>query len=133
MKQIYTSNYDRCGGNKNAIAISVRVPAENVFNQLPSLAPTWDLVKDYKTGKINDAEYVVKYLTILKERDLTPAKIYDAIPDGAILLCYEKPGQFCHRRVLAIWLQNHLDVEIPEWVSDKETQKDTVVDSLLEF
>jgi hypothetical protein len=36
-----------------------------------------------------------------------------------VLLCYEKPGDFCHRRLVAEWLKKHIAQEIPE-LSKKE-------------
>ena len=35
--------------------------------------------------------------------------------DGAaVLLCWEKPGEFCHRRVLAEWLHERTGIVVPE-------------------
>jgi hypothetical protein len=31
-----------------------------------------------------------------------------------ILLCYESPGQFCHRRILAEWLFEQAGLEVSE-------------------
>ena len=27
--------------------------------------------------------------------------------DGDVMLCYEKPSDFCHRHILAAWLTEH--------------------------
>ena len=35
-------------------------------------------------------------------------------PAPIVLLCYEPPGEFCHRRLLAEWIEQHLGMEIPE-------------------
>lgn len=32
-----------------------------------------------------------------------------------VLLCYEEPGAFCHRRFVAEWLEKHLDIVVPEY------------------
>lgn len=34
-------------------------------------------------------------------------------PD-VVLLCYEKPGQFCHRRLVAEWFEQELGLVVPE-------------------
>ena len=34
--------------------------------------------------------------------------------DVAVLLCHEKPGEFCHRRLFIQWYQEHIGQEIPE-------------------
>jgi uncharacterized protein (DUF488 family) len=36
----------------------------------------------------------------------------DKIP---CLLCYEKPGDFCHRHIVAEWLHNNLGVHVEEF------------------
>jgi len=33
---------------------------------------------------------------------------------GKILCCYEAPGQFCHRRLVADWLHDHTGLEVTE-------------------
>ncbi len=37
----------------------------------------------------------------------------DLGPD-AILLCWESPGEDCHRRLIAAWLESHLKIKVPE-------------------
>jgi hypothetical protein len=34
--------------------------------------------------------------------------------DGCILLCYEKDSTFCHRRIVAEWLEAALGIKVPE-------------------
>lgn len=31
-----------------------------------------------------------------------------------ILLCYETPSKFCHRRLVAQWLEQSLNIQVPE-------------------
>jgi hypothetical protein len=33
-----------------------------------------------------------------------------------VMLCWERPGEFCHRRVLADWIEKNVGVEVPELV-----------------
>jgi uncharacterized protein (DUF488 family) len=33
---------------------------------------------------------------------------------GLVLLCFERPGQFCHRRVLAEWIEEQTGQVVPE-------------------
>jgi len=35
--------------------------------------------------------------------------------NNVIMLCWEPPGEFCHRRVVAAWLQKELGFEVPEF------------------
>ncbi len=32
-----------------------------------------------------------------------------------VLLCYEKPEDFCHRHLVADWLSNELNIDVKEW------------------
>jgi len=50
---------------------------------------------------------------------LDPQATWDALhalagPHEPILLCWEKPGEFCHRRIVATWFEEHLGVKVPE-------------------
>lgn len=134
IKRIYTSNYSRCAGHENAVSISASTPKDFTGKHIAHLAPTWDIITPYKLGLIGPFEYAELYLKILTEdRGLTAKGIFNDIPHGTIMLCYEKPKQFCHRRVLAEWLERELGVEIPEWQSQDEADKLAVVDSLINF
>jgi len=134
MKKIYTSNFARNGSNPNAIAISSIIPEwYNGKEMRELLAPKFDLVKKTKDGTYSKEKYKEEYLKLLNDRQIVPEELIELLPDGAILLCYEKPGGFCHRRILAEWIKEHMGFEIPEWKSEKEMAKDKIVDSILDF
>jgi uncharacterized protein (DUF488 family) len=40
--------------------------------------------------------------------------LQDLGDDDVVLLCWEPPGGFCHRRVVAAWLKKELGLEVPE-------------------
>lgn len=138
MKQIYTSNYARNSNNPKAIGISLMVPPWYNGERMEILAPTREMIEKHKYNKAiyNDNDYSVDYIDLLKERNLTPELVLDMIPDGSILLCYEKPYDFCHRRVLAEWIEYHTGNPILEWKNEKELRKEKqnkVVDNILDF
>jgi len=71
------------------------------------------------------------YKPIYKEqlKKLSPSGILDEIKKlsngkDCILLCYEKPGDFCHRRMVAKWLWDNLNIAIEEYSAEKK--KETV-------
>ena len=132
-KRIYTSYYARSYDHPNAIGISASVPKHFTGPHMTVLAPSWELLDKYKKGEMTKNQYAEEYVALLEGRKLTPQIVYDSIPNAAILLCYEKPGDFCHRRVLAEWLENDLNVTIKEWLSDEEQKKEALVDDLLKF
>jgi hypothetical protein len=45
---------------------------------------------------------------------LDPRKVYDELGDNAVLLCFCDPNEYCHRRLVAEWLEFHLGVLVPE-------------------
>lgn len=140
-KTIYTSYYARNTENPDSIAISASIPHYYKGKWMPELGPEWKTLDKLANGEYpSNNEYVADYLRDVTNRGLTPEKIWEMLPDGAILLCYEKPEDFCHRRVLAEWLEMHLQVKIPEWETTEERQTreskerhQTLVDSVLEF
>lgn len=109
---IYTSYYGNPNLPKNALlfAVSAKIPCGfYVKDHLKNLAPSWDIYNEYKQS--GDAE---RYTKRYKEEILAAAD-KETVSDwlnlmmyryemDAILLCYEKPGEFCHRHLIAEWL-----------------------------
>ena len=138
MKTIYTSNYARHANNPMAIGISLTVPDWYEGKRLEYLAPQTDMVGKIKKGSenYNQRKYTREYLDLLKARNVNPQKLIDSLPDGTLLLCYESPGVFCHRRLLADWIERHTGFVVPEWKNEKELEEENqnkVIDSILNF
>lgn len=72
------------------------------------LAPTWEMIK-----RMTEAQYDQHYQEILSHLDAR--SVYNELGEDAILLCWEKPGQNCHRRMVAEWFEKELGVEVPEY------------------
>jgi uncharacterized protein YeaO (DUF488 family) len=89
---------------------------------LPHLTPTEKLLRSAKSGAIPIAEAMQKYHAEILEK-LSPTKVYDdliklMISNGKsdlALLCYEKPGEICHRRFVAEWLEKGNSISVPEY------------------
>jgi hypothetical protein len=50
-------------------------------------------------------------------RQLDPRRVVADLLAGqadAILLCWEEPGRYCHRRIAAVWLETELGIQVPE-------------------
>ena len=72
-----------------------------------SLAPSQDILKRFKDGKIDWEEYAQSYIDIIKARNVE--KLYSADDlDGACLLCSESTPHHCHRRLAAEFFKHHL-------------------------
>lgn len=131
MKQLYTSYYAKSG--KHALAASISLSSPSFFRTrwIPELAPSPLILKGYKAGVLTNEDYEELYLDLLiNDRKLDAQRIVDQLPEGTILLCYEKSGDFCHRHIAARWLMENADVTISEIV---DPPKRTIVDELLTF
>ncbi len=78
------------------------------------LAPPADIIK-IKDEKLYEKIYYEKVLS-----KLNPQQVYDELGENAVLLCYEKFADiengitFCHRRMVAKWLEDNLGVKVDE-------------------
>ena len=92
------------------------------WETLPCLYPPRDLLQAYRAGDIGFPDFQRDYLAGLEAAMALPRKseLQDwlaGVPslDQFTLLCFERAGQACHRRVLARWLQERVaSVELGE-------------------
>ena len=68
------------------------------------LAPTKDLLADYRSKKISWAEYEIAYLNLLETRKVAKNISLEQM-HGHCLLCSEHTPEKCHRRLLAEYLK----------------------------
>ena len=115
MKNIFTSNFSKKGKHPLSVSISLSPPGWYKGKKYFPLAPTWDILLDYKYGRIDDIEYTKRYLQlIISERQIDPFGVLNDLEDGSILLCYEKEQDFCHRFVVALWLEKYVGIKVIE-------------------
>lgn len=72
-----------------------------------------DVVPELENNKYYMEEY---YKEVLSK--LNPEKVYEDL-DNSILLCYEDSSEFCHRHIVAAWLELLLDIEVKEQVIEE--------------
>jgi hypothetical protein len=70
------------------------------------LAPTWAMLK------MSRPDYDAAMVAILDRLD--PRELYESLGANAVLLCWEKPNLWCHRRLVAERLEQALGIEVPE-------------------
>jgi hypothetical protein len=75
------------------------------------LAPTWAMLK------MSRPDFDQQFARMLARLD--PAKLYAELGENAVLLCWEKPGEGCHRRMVAEWFEEALGVVVPEFGIDR--------------
>lgn len=102
---------------KNTVAISQGVPKSYKGRTYKALAPSWALVKVK-----DEAEYRRRYKEEVLSR-LNPEQVLKDLGEDAVLLCWEKPGEFCHRQLVAEWLQETLGVAVTELRSQQAPEQ----------
>ena len=83
------------------------------MRQYKPLCPGWKLVHKVKSGAISRSEYEYLYQEQILSR-LDPEEVFSELGEDAILLCWEKPGLFCHRRIVARWFYDNLGIKVNE-------------------
>lgn len=108
MKTSYFAGYYGPG----AIAISTGYPR---FRE-PGIPRYIELGPDRSWLKLSVPEYNIRFDARLAALD--PQTCWDdlhaLVSVEPVLLCYEKPGELCHRRYVAEWFERHLLMVVPE-------------------
>ena len=80
------------------------------------MAPTRELLNDYRSNRLTWDEYSDTYLALLEERNLNGG-LTAARLDRACLLCSEHLPKNCHRSLLAEYIRRaHPEVEVKHLV-----------------
>jgi hypothetical protein len=110
---VETSSFRRAKDDPRCVAISARVPKDYNGRRCKKLAPPYWMVKKSKSGQMTDKEFEREFKRCVLEK-LDAREILEEIGDDAILLCWEKPGEFCHRTLVAEWLSEELGIKVKE-------------------
>lgn len=116
--KIYTSyfakSYQFPDDRYSCIAISVGIPkAIKVNKSYKKLAPSWDIIQEYKNNGGDIERYKSRYYNeVLNKLDVCEVyKDLEKLSDGKdiVLLCYEgiKNNDFCHRHLVSHWLREN--------------------------
>ena len=117
---IYTSyfgNLKNIGDEMVPIAICGKSPNWYHGPEYKKLAPKYKFFMEWKEN--HDNSFYIEHFNTEVLNCLNPDTVVselEAIRDDVnncediVLLCYEKPGDFCHRHIVADWLNEH---EIP--------------------
>ena len=108
MKTSYYSKYN--GKSPNAVSIAAKAPSWYKGREYKKLAPKYWFFKKYKED--GDEDFYIKhyYKEVLNELD--PKEIYEELGEDAVILCWEASDKFCHRHIVAEWL--NLSLCIPK-------------------
>ena len=111
---IFTSNFKIAGHPPQAVAISLGVPRGWRGRRYKALAPPRDLIKIMEPERFIPL-YRAQVLDLLEPMQV----IRDLGGDNFIMLCFEPPGEFCHRRVVAAWMRKLTGVLVEEFIPTK--------------
>lgn len=89
------------------------------------MAPKYSWWKEWHDNHLSEQWYIEKYKeTVLQT--LNPNKVVQdlqKIGNNVILLCFETPEKFCHRHLVAEWLNTQLKLDIREYtLQSQQTQ-----------
>jgi uncharacterized protein (DUF488 family) len=76
------------------------------------MAPTSDILKEYKSKKITWSQYENAYTGLLEERHILDHALKQMSNETICYLCSEDKPHHCHRRLLAEYIQQHNPTEI---------------------
>jgi len=118
---IYTGYYSKIKEYTNAglklLSISRTKPGfvKNCID-VPPLFPDEKILWGYKKGDIDEMEYTSKYLEQLENIGIDKIlKTIEIFGDDVVLLCWESPEKFCHRHILADYINKHSKLKIKEY------------------
>ena len=113
-----TSYFAKLKNIENPVSIAGWPPAFYNGPKYLKLAPKKDWFFKWKearkSGQYTEEEAIAIYKELYKRTVLDlldPHQVYQELcniynTDNVTLLCYEKPGDFCHRHLVAEWLNN---------------------------
>ncbi len=121
--KIYTTYFamvKKLPANIVPISIAIKPPNESFAkNAYRELFPTWNILKAYKDDG-DEEKYTRDYKrTVLNH--LLPEQVYKDLKqisngNDVALVCYEKPENFCHRHIVADWMEKD-GYTVTEWKS----------------
>ena len=130
--KIYTSYF----GNKKALD-KAGIMVVSVARWQPRYCPVACVMLDvaptvYMLKEATSEQYDAEYQKILSRLDVPGFIKRLEIASGGkdvALCCYEKPGEFCHRHVLAEYLTKQTGIEIEEFVAAPPTPPPPKIDT----
>jgi uncharacterized protein (DUF488 family) len=97
---------------KKDLAYFVKELCAMEYVHVPELAPTQDILDEYKKNKGDWAVYERKFLELMRSRQIEKTVPRNLLEEGC-LLCSEDKPHHCHRRLVAEYLKEHWgDMEI---------------------
>lgn len=125
MNRIFTSNYTHCKtGNLISISGDKGKKVEFTGKSLTELAPKKLFWEEWHNniGNIPEEENTRFYIREYYKQVLSKVDIEELLKDETdpILLCYERNQNFCHRHVLAEYIELKYGIEVKDIIIDEK-------------
>ena len=126
--KIYTSYFGNLKNLKKhhivPIGVSRFPPRDFNGPNLISIAPTIDILNSCKS---NHQQYIKRYKTEVlsiqeEQQDFVNRLEFISNGNDVALCCYEEPDKFCHRHLIAEWLNEKLKLDVQEFKIQKKTK-----------
>lgn len=78
------------------------------------LSPSDGLLTYYKAGAVSEEDFEEQYIAELDNLDMLTLLAEIASDKDIVLCCYEKSSDFCHRHILAKYLQDKYGITVTE-------------------
>ena len=131
--KIYTSYFGNSkklnASNIKIICVAIGRPKFIQAPQMLNVCPTRYMV----SGPCSREEYLRLYDQILAKQDARQVvKQIEMLSGGqdVALCCYEKPGDFCHRHILAKWITDSTGIEVKEFGLEERKRPEAIQGSL---
>lgn len=111
---MWTSNYARAKqipAGLTPISISIKPPYWWKGRHEPRLCPTNEMLSMIRH------DYDARFEEILSNLDAR--QLFQELGPDVVLLCYETPNTWCHRRRVAEWFEASLGIQVPELGFDR--------------
>lgn len=107
-----TSYYSKSAKNPNAVSIAGKAPDWYTGREYKELAPKYWFFAKYKQD--HDEKFYTEQFQKEVLDQLDPQQVFNDLGENAVILCWEAAGKFCHRRLVAKWLEEKLGIQVPE-------------------
>ncbi len=99
------------------VGISGKIPDGFTGLRYQKLAPKYDWWKHWHDEKLSDQWFKERYYeTVLNQLDpFVVVQELQSFGENIVILCYETPEKFCHRHLIAEWLNNKVGTSIREF------------------
>lgn len=124
--KIYTSFFGNVKKLEEAgivpVSISLYPPRWRKWTQLRIFAPTKSILFDSNGDEDYTRRFKAEILDKLNPEEIKQTLLSLSANQDIALLCFERPGDFCHRHLVADWLREKTGLEIEEFFEKSTIQ-----------